>query len=323
MIPSFGGGTSNIWITIIFCSGWCFQIFKLFSPFLPGVSWSNLTCAHFSGWVETQGSSARMWAPDPNVGPRHGKSRFISPIARGYLWAIIPKNPKVEHNKYNGYTYIRDTPVLVPWENHQLVFLFKDPQLSEHLWNRCLLSKALQKAKRTFASDPEHFQRKTCFSAGDAGVIPGDPTKTLDGQLYTCICATCIYIYICVTIYLFNITHMYIYIYVTVFFHIIVTYLLYIKTYVQHLIIYISYSRMSCVYVYIRNLVVKNQRSENHRSEWYHAFEVEFWGFLDLGVGFLGFGWVFFCCFLFFVVIPKAICQTNQPKNERIPGLEV
>ena len=75
------------------------------------------------------------------------------------------------------------------------------------------------------------------------------------------------YIYICVTIYLFNITHMYIYIYVTVFFHIIVTYLLYIKTYVQHLIIYISYSRMSCVYVYIRNLVVKNQRSENHRSE--------------------------------------------------------
>ena len=33
------------------------------------------------------------------MGPRHGKSRTISPISHGYLWVmkIIPKNPKVEH----------------------------------------------------------------------------------------------------------------------------------------------------------------------------------------------------------------------------------
>ena len=28
--------------------------------------------------------------PDPDV-PRHGKSRNISPIARGYLWASYPQ----------------------------------------------------------------------------------------------------------------------------------------------------------------------------------------------------------------------------------------
>ena len=34
---------------------------------------------------------------------------YISLIARGYLWVIIPKNPKVEHYKYHGYTD-RGTP---------------------------------------------------------------------------------------------------------------------------------------------------------------------------------------------------------------------
>ena len=46
-----------------------------------------------------------------NVGPRNGKSLWLSPIARGYLWVVIPKNPKVEHNKYHT---VRGTPVLVP-----------------------------------------------------------------------------------------------------------------------------------------------------------------------------------------------------------------
>ena len=35
--------------------------------------------------------------PGPNV-RRHGKSLWLSPIARGYLWVTIPNNPKVEHN---------------------------------------------------------------------------------------------------------------------------------------------------------------------------------------------------------------------------------
>ena len=32
---------------------------------------------------------------------------YLSPISRGYLWVIIPKNPKVEHN--HGYT-VKGTP---------------------------------------------------------------------------------------------------------------------------------------------------------------------------------------------------------------------
>ena len=36
-------------------------------------------------------------------------------VTREYSWVIviIPKKPKVEHNKYHGYT-VRGTPVLVP-----------------------------------------------------------------------------------------------------------------------------------------------------------------------------------------------------------------
>ena len=44
-------------------------------------------------------------------GPKYPvmENPYISPIARGYLWLVIPKNPKVEHNKYHGYT-VRGTP---------------------------------------------------------------------------------------------------------------------------------------------------------------------------------------------------------------------
>ena len=34
---------------------------------------------------------------------------YISPIARGYLWVIIPFGIPREHNKYHGYT-VRGTP---------------------------------------------------------------------------------------------------------------------------------------------------------------------------------------------------------------------
>ena len=36
---------------------------------------------------------------------------YISPISRGYLW-VIPKNPKVEHNKYHGSTLVGVRPSL-------------------------------------------------------------------------------------------------------------------------------------------------------------------------------------------------------------------
>ena len=41
----------------------------------------------------TQGIVGRMY-PDPNV-PRHGKSRNISPIARGYLWVSYPQESQL------------------------------------------------------------------------------------------------------------------------------------------------------------------------------------------------------------------------------------
>ncbi len=48
--------------------------------------------------------------------PENGKSLKISPIAHGYVWVIIPKNPKVEPNKYHGaHTYVNGVhPSLVP-----------------------------------------------------------------------------------------------------------------------------------------------------------------------------------------------------------------
>ena len=42
----------------------------------------------------------------------------ISPIARGYLWVfVIPKNPKVEHNKYHGSTRTLGVHPIVPCNN--------------------------------------------------------------------------------------------------------------------------------------------------------------------------------------------------------------
>ena len=35
---------------------------------------------------------SRMGAPDPNI-PRKMGNPYISPITRGYLWVLIPKNP--------------------------------------------------------------------------------------------------------------------------------------------------------------------------------------------------------------------------------------
>ena len=50
--------------------------------------------------------------PGPNV-PRHWNSR--TPIARGYLWVIILKNPKVEHQLNTMVVQVRErgTRVLV------------------------------------------------------------------------------------------------------------------------------------------------------------------------------------------------------------------
>ena len=45
---------------------------------------------------------------------------YRSPISRGYLWNIIPKNPKVEHNKYHGAHTVRGTPNCpIPWETSE------------------------------------------------------------------------------------------------------------------------------------------------------------------------------------------------------------
>ena len=48
--------------------------------------------------------------PGPSY-PVMGNPLLESPISRGYLW-VIPKNPKVEHNKYDGNTLLGVHPIV-------------------------------------------------------------------------------------------------------------------------------------------------------------------------------------------------------------------
>ncbi len=65
-------------------------------------SWGDSLIPCFSG--DRQGCTPIPTYP-------YGKSLYKPYIVSiyGYLWVIIPKNPKVEHNKYHGYT-ARATP---------------------------------------------------------------------------------------------------------------------------------------------------------------------------------------------------------------------
>ena len=48
----------------------------------------------------------RWMYPDPNV-PRHGKSRTISPISRGYLWVSYPQE-SLENPKNTMVVHVRE-----------------------------------------------------------------------------------------------------------------------------------------------------------------------------------------------------------------------
>ncbi len=104
--PTTGHSTGKI--RQVFGSPWVSKISR--SQGIP-LKFGKLWC--ISPWTQGIGKDV----PRSQCGPPSWEIP-ISPIVRGYLWVIIPKNPIREHNKYHGYT-VRGTPVLVPWNIFQ------------------------------------------------------------------------------------------------------------------------------------------------------------------------------------------------------------